>query len=191
MATTTAPISEELLKMAFAEAEYRIRGSANNDLTQKITNEVGRVQYEGSLNAIIHSALSDVVSDCTAHLEFEKIDISVIRENFIVVAIESKGMVANSHSRDKNRVSIDLHGIRTKLYPDRRNLNRRTGKHNCVQADIIEISEKVPPAMQSPDSRSLYLWSTNYTVMGAARLTSTPNASHGSPSLGSRDSEKG
>ena len=150
MATTTAPISEELLKMAFAEAEYRIRGSANNDLTQKITNEVGRVQYEGSLNAIIHSALSDVVSDCTAHLEFEKIDISVIRENFIVVAIESKGMVANSHSRDKNRVSIDLHGIRTKLYPDRRNLNRRTGKHNCVQADIIEISEKVPPAMQSP-----------------------------------------
>ena len=150
MTTTTAPISEELLKMAFSEAEARIRGSANHELTKKVTNEVGRVQYEGSLNAIIHSVLSDVVSDCTARLEFEKIDISVIHENSIVVAIESKGMVANSHSSDENRISIDLHGIRTKLYPDRRNLNRRTGKHNCVQADIVEISEKVPPAMQSP-----------------------------------------
>ena len=150
MAMTTTPISEELLRMAFAEAEDRIRGSANHNLTKKISNEVGRVQYEGSLNAIVHSALSDVISNCTAHLEFEKIDIGVIHENSIVVAIESKGMVANSHSNDENRISIDLHGIRTKLCPDRRNLNRRTGKHNCVQSDIAEISDKIPTAMQSP-----------------------------------------
>ncbi len=150
MTTSSIPISEELLKHAFKLAEERLRGQSNYEITKNITNEVGPVKYEGSLNSIICSSLSDTLKGCSVLQEYELIDICVIHDNAVVAAIESKGMVANSFRKDKNRVSIDLHGIRTKLYPDRRNLNKTTGIHNCVQTDISNISEKIPNDMKSP-----------------------------------------
>lgn len=150
MTTSSIPISEELLKNAFKLAEERLRGQSNYEITKNVTNEVGHVKYEGSLNAIICSSLSDILKDCSVLKEYEMIDICVIHDNAVVAAIESKGMVANSLRKDKNRASIDLHGIRTKLYPDSRNRNETTGIHNCMQTDIINISEKIPNDMKAP-----------------------------------------
>ena len=136
-------VSLELLQSAFGLAEDRLRGEANRLITQKVTSEAKTVRYEGSLNAVLQSALSDTFSRCSVKREYNKIDICMIHQEGIVAAIESKGMVANSHSSDRNRISIDLHGIRTKLYPDRRS-------SNSVQADISEISGKIPIGMECP-----------------------------------------
>ncbi len=142
------PVSVETLQNAFRLAEDRIRGEANTALTQKIATEAKAVRYEGSLNAIIKSALSDKFSGYSIESEYpkgvqKKIDLCMIRDNTIAVAIESKGMVANSHSRDQNRISIDLHGIRTKLYPDKRS-------SNSVQTDIAQIESKILPHLKAP-----------------------------------------
>lgn len=141
--TSSIPVSLELLQNAFALAEESLRGDANRSITQKITNEAKRVRYEGALNAILRSALSATLPRCEAHLEFNGIDLSLIHEGLIVTAIESKAMVANSHSGDRHRISLDLHGIRTKLYPDARD-------PNSIQLDMAEISCKIPVGMECP-----------------------------------------
>lgn len=139
--TSSIPVSEELLRETFALAESRLIGDDNCTVTQRITNEAKRVQYEGSLNAILLSALSDILPECSVSREYNKIDIAGIHDNGVVVAIESKGTVANSHSSDRNRISLDVHGVRTKLYPDKRDTN-------SVQTDIAEISSKIPVGMK-------------------------------------------
>ncbi|MXX53367.1 MAG: hypothetical protein F4Z35_05370 [Dehalococcoidia bacterium] len=121
--TTLPPISKELMKSAFTLAESRLREDENYRVTHKIADEVKRVQYEGSLNSILRSALSETLPGCAVRREYNKIDICAITDDGIVAAIETKGMVANSHTGDKNRISIDVHGVRTKLYPDPRDAN--------------------------------------------------------------------
>ena len=138
--TSTIPVSEDLLRSAFALAEKRLKGPDNHNVTQRITNETKVVRYEGSLNSILVSALSDTLPECSVKKEYRKIDICAIYGDDIVVALESKGMVANSHSSDQNRISLDLHGIRTKLYPDAR-------ARNSVQTDIAGVSGKIPQGM--------------------------------------------
>ena len=141
--TSSIPVSEELLKSAFCVAEQQLRGNQNYTLTRKITNEVGRVYYEHSMDAIFASTLRQTFPLCSVRHEFNGIDIGVMHEDAIVTAIETKAMVANSHSGDMNRISIDLHGIRTKLYPDKR-------ASNSIQTDIAGISSKIPPGMACP-----------------------------------------
>ena len=136
-------ISEDLLKNAFSLTERRLIGDDNSRITQRITNEVNRVQYEGSLNSIMLSALSDTLPGCSVRREYNKIDICAITEDGIVATIETKGTVANSHAGDENRISIDVHGVRTKLYPDARD-------QNSVQKDIEGISVKIPIGMECP-----------------------------------------
>ena len=138
--SSTIPVSEELLRGAFALAEKRLEGPGNYNVTQRITDETKAVRYEGSLNSILVSALSDALPECSVMREYNRIDICAIHGDGVVVALESKGMVANSHSRDRNRISLDLQGIRTKLYPDAR-------ARNSVQADIADVSEKIPLGM--------------------------------------------
>ena len=75
--------------------------------------------------------------------EYNRIDICALTDDGIVAAIETKGTVANSHAGDMNRISIDVHGVRTKLYPDARD-------QNSVQMDIAEITGKVPTGMDCP-----------------------------------------
>ena len=137
------PISEALLKDAFALTERRLTGSDNRRVTEKITNEVRRVQYEGSLNSILRSTLSDTLPRCSVRREYNKIDICAVTDDGIVAAIETKGTVANSHAGDMNRISIDVHGVRTKLYPDARD-------QNSVQKDIADIASKIPVSMECP-----------------------------------------
>ena len=139
--TSSIPISEELLRKAFTLAENRLRGDSNRGVTERITNEAKRVQYEGSLNAILLSALSDTLPECSVSREYNKIDIAGIHSNGVVLAMESKAMVANSHSSDKNRISIDLFGIRMKLYPLRHD-------QNSIHTDMEGISDKIPAGME-------------------------------------------
>ena len=129
-------------------ADERLRGTANAEVMKAITNDVRPAKYEGSLNRIIHSALSEMFEGCSVYSagnprELGKIDVCVVHDDGVVVAIESKGMVANSHRSDEHRMSIDLHGIRTKLYPDKRD-------QNSIQTDIAEISGKIPNSMKCP-----------------------------------------
>ena len=138
------PISFDLLRDAFSLTEKLLMDEGNNrTITQKITNEVKAVRYEGLLNDMLKAALEDTFEMCSVKKEFKKIDLSVHHGNDIVAAIETKGMVANSHRKDQNRISIDLHGIRTKLYPDKR-------AANSVHKDIEEISDKIPQGMECP-----------------------------------------
>ena len=141
--TSSIPVSEYLLRSAFGVAEEQLRGNQNYTLTKKITNEVGRVYYEHSMDAIFVSTLRKTFPMCSVRREFNGIDIGVIHEDSIVTAIETKAMVANSHASDMNRISIDLHGIRTKLYPDKR-------ASNSIQTDIAGISSKIPLGMDCP-----------------------------------------
>ena len=149
--TSPIPVSEELLRNAFHLAEQRLHGENNHTITKKITAEAANVSWEKTLDVIFASAFGDVFPKCSVYRdrpEFNKLDICMVHEDAIVTAIESKGMVANSHSSDGHRNSLDLHGIRTKLYPDKRNWNKKTEKHNCVQTDIVEISGKIPTGMK-------------------------------------------
>ena len=141
-------ISEDTLKSAFALVDERIRGNSNHEVMRAVANDARRANYEGSLNRIIHSALSDVFEDCCVYSagqprELHSIDICVVQNNDVVAAIESKGTVANSHNSDKHRSAIDLHGIRTKLWQDKRS-------PNSIQNDIKEISQKIPKSMNCP-----------------------------------------
>ena len=141
--TSLTPISEALLKDAFALTESRLTGDDNLRITKRITNEVSRVQYEGSLNTILLSALSDTLPGCLVRREYNKIDICAVTDDGIVATIETKGTVANSHAGDMNRISIDVHGVRTKLYPDARD-------ENSVQTDIAKVAGKIPTGMECP-----------------------------------------
>ena len=141
--TSSIPVSAELLRVAFNAAEQQLRGSQNHTLTRKITNEVGRVYYEHSMDAIFASTLRQTFPLCSVRREFNGLDICVIHGDAIVTAMESKGMVANSHSSDEHRNSLDLHGIRTKLCPDKRT-------ENSVRTDIGGISGKIPFGMVCP-----------------------------------------
>ena len=141
--TSTIPVSGKLLKAAFALVEARLLGDDNYSLTQKITNETRPVRYEGSLNSILLSALSDTLPECSFRKEYNKIDICGLYDTCVVVALESKGMVANSHAGDPNGKSLDVYGISTKLYPD-------PHARNCVLTDMEEVSNKIPPEMDCP-----------------------------------------
>ena len=132
-----------LLRDAFVLAEDRLRGEENRAITQAITNEAKNVQYEASLNGVLRSALSDTFSGCSVRLDYNNVDICVIRDFSIVASVESKGMVANSLSREDNRSPLDLHGINTKL-------NRDARDENSVQKDIAEITRKIPDHLQRP-----------------------------------------
>ena len=143
---SSIPVSEELLKVAFENSEQLLRGDANYSLTRKITNEVGRVSYENNLNDLFSEGLRQALPGCSVHREFNRpngIDIALVNEDGVVVAIEAKGMVSNSHRGDRNRISIDVHGVRTKLYPDKRD-------KNSVEVDIADIAGKIPENMVCP-----------------------------------------
>ena len=86
------------------------------------------------MNAIFVQGLSSAFSMCSAHREFNRpngIDIALVNGDGVVVAIETKGMVSNSHRGDRNRISIDVHGVRTKLYRDKRD-------NNSIESDIAD-----------------------------------------------------
>lgn len=141
-------VSEDSLRNAFALVEERLRGDSNDEVMRAVANDTRRANYEGSLNRVIHSALSDVFEDCSVYSagqprELYNVDICVVENNDVVVAIESKGTVANSHSSDSHRSAIDLHGIRTKLWQDKRS-------QNSIQNDIKDISEKIPKSKNCP-----------------------------------------
>ena len=141
-------VSEVSLGKAFTLVEERLRGDSNDEVMKAIANDARRASYEGSLNRIIHSALSDVFEDCYVYSagqprELHSIDICVVQNNDVVAVIESKGTVANSHNSDNHRSAIDLHGIRTKLWQDKRS-------QNSIQNDIKDISQKIPKSMSCP-----------------------------------------
>ena len=141
-------VSEASLGKALTLVEERLRGDSNHEVMKAIANDARRVDYEGSLNRIIHSALSEMFGDCSVYSanrpkEFNKLDVCVVQKGNVVVAIESKGMVANSHGSDRHRSAIDLQGIRTKLYPDKR-------APNSIQTDITEISGKISKSTNCP-----------------------------------------
>jgi len=132
------PISLDTLKGAFSIAESRLRGQDNRLISAVITREDRPVDYERPINELFRSALSIVAPECQVSREkFDRIDISIVQDGFVVGAIESKAMVANAHSRDGMRDSLDVHGIRTKLYRDKR-------ADNSVEDDIANIKGKLP-----------------------------------------------
>ena len=147
------PVSEDDLRTAFRLAEQRLRGAENRTIAKRIAAEATKVSYEKSLDVIFASALADILPNCSVHCDrpaFNRLDICVVYNNFVVIAVESKGIVSNSHSGDGYSNSLDLKSIRTKLCPDARNLNKKTGKHNCLRTDIAEISGKIPAEMNGP-----------------------------------------
>ena len=98
------------------------------------------------MNAIFVQGLSSAFSMCSAHREFNRpngIDIALVNGDGVVVAIETKGMVSNSHRGDRNRISIDVHGVRTKLYRDKRD-------NNSIESDIADSAGKIPIEMVCP-----------------------------------------
>ncbi len=141
-------VSEVSLGRAFTLVEERLRGDSNDEVMRAVSNDTRRADYEGSLNRIIHSALSDEFGDFSVYSagqprELYGIDICVVQNNDVVAAIESKGTVANSHKSDSHGSAIDLHGIRTKLWQDKRS-------QNSIQNDIKDLSKKLPKSMNCP-----------------------------------------
>ncbi len=141
-------VSEVSLGRAFTLVEERLKGDSNDEVMRAVSNDTRRADYEGSLNRIIHSALSDVFEDFSVYSagqprELYGIDICVVQNNDVVAAIESKGTVANSHNSDSHGSAIDLHGIRTKLWQDKRS-------QNSIQNDIKYLSKKIPKSMNCP-----------------------------------------
>ncbi len=144
----SVPISLELLRSAFALAEERLRGEWNRVITQAITcDEPGRnIQWERALDKLIASIFSESFPNCSIHRnkkQFARIDICAVCDEQVTVAIECKGMVSNSHSDDLLRDSLDVHGIRTKLYRDKRSLN-------SVEEDIGKLPRKVASLEAGP-----------------------------------------
>ncbi len=141
-------VSEDSMRNVFALVAQRLRGDSNVEVMRAVADDTRRANYEGSVNRIIHSVLSDVFEDCHVYSagkpsELHGIDICVVQNNDVIAAIESKGTVANSHSSDNHTSAIDLHGIRTKLWQDKRS-------PNSIQNDIKEISQKIPKSMGCP-----------------------------------------
>ena len=133
-------ITQGLLKAAFECAEQLLGSTENRPLARKITNEVGKVSYENNLNDLFLVGLQQTFPECSVLKEHKRIDLCVIDRGGIVAAIETKGMVSNSHKGDRIRLSTDVFGINVKL-------NRKT---SSVKADMAGISDKLPVEMVIP-----------------------------------------
>lgn len=130
-----------VLRDTFQAAEAELRGGGNDAVARVIADEAGSVRYENVLDVVFEGALK--AQGLEAKRPYKRIDIAVRDAGKIVVAIECKGMVANSHSTTGDRAPLDVHGIRTKLEPSARS-------RNCVLTDMQGLANKIPPNQRGP-----------------------------------------
>lgn len=132
-------ISTEMLKNAFIAAEEKLRGDEwNRIITEKVTDDSPKrnIQWERSLDKLFEETLSEQFHACEVYRDkpkFRRIDLCVVCDGRIIVAIESKGVVANSLSSDSSRMtSLNVHGVADKLEDvekDIRGIKRKLGRH--------------------------------------------------------------
>ena len=139
---TQNPISMDSLKEAFSLAEERLKGESNRSITQSIVNEKGRVQYEKSLDKLYIAALSDIFDDCEIRPKYG-IDICMADAQCVIAAIECKGMVSNAGESDAFGNSLDVTGIRNKIWPNQ-------WIKTTLTSDIEGIKDKIPYGATNP-----------------------------------------
>lgn len=141
------PIHIELrhsLKDAFDLAKEKLRGDEwNRRITEEVANDSPNrnVRWERSLDNLFEEALSEQFSSCHVCPQWQRsnrrnstrIDLCVVCDGQVTVAIECKGMVANSVAGESNRMtSLSVHGITNKLddvEKDIRGIRRKLGRH--------------------------------------------------------------
>lgn len=128
-------VSSETLSKAFEAAEAYLRDAGNDVVAETIANEVGVIRYESILDSVLAESLRGQNLD--TRQSYSRIDLAVIDGSMVAVAIECKGMIANSHSRNGDAVPLDVHGILTKLEPSKRSTN-------CVKTDMDRLTDKIP-----------------------------------------------
>ena len=125
-------ISMRALKEAFRLAEETLTGERNRFITKVITNEVSSIGgYEGLVNAVIARALHDTfLQRFVVKTEVKGIDVCLLHKGNVIVALEGKGMVSDSHTRRPPAFATSVGGIKTKL-------------NKSVQADIDRIDKRL------------------------------------------------
>ena len=139
---TRRQISMDSLREAFSLAEEMLRGDWNRTFAQSIVNERGRVQYEKSLDKLYMSALSSIFPDCETRPK-HRIDICMTKAGRVVTAIECKGMVSNASENDVFNNSLDVTGIRNKIWPNQ-------WIKTTLTSDIEGIKDKIPYGAANP-----------------------------------------
>ena len=133
---TRRQISERRLKRAFSLAEDRLRlkGEENRAVAKKATDETQRrMIWEDAVRFVIVGAFRDTFPSLTVKMEVgrrKKIDVCVVNKGDVIVAIECKGMVSDSHTKSPPVSATSVGGINRKL-------------NEAVQADIDGIDEKL------------------------------------------------
>ncbi len=145
--TSSMPVSEDKLKDAFALAQGKLRGDCwNAYITEKITDDTkgNSIQWETLLDKLFEESLKERFLDCDVRRnkalpgKSQRIDLRIVCDELIAVAMECKGMVANSREGDLNGGALEVWGIRRKLYER---------KDNSVKLDIARIGNKIPANM--------------------------------------------
>ena len=144
MVTRSSDLQEKLkekLEKAFLLTEGRLKNERNESIANSITNDVGSIQWEGLLDDQFKLALKQVFPE---DIEVKKarpgrpdIDIRMSYKGRVIVAIESKGMVSDSHSLNDIKDSLDVGGIDNKLHID------KGPSENSVEKDIKCIGNKM------------------------------------------------
>ena len=147
--TSSMPVSEEMLQNAFALAEEKLRSDDwNTAIAKTITDDApGRnIQWERSADELIESAFIEFFPECSVYRNkqrFKQIDVCMICDGRVAVAIECKGMVSNSHTKDSFGDSLNVHGIWTKLHRDKRS-------SNSIEEDIEKLPAKLATLKAGP-----------------------------------------
>ena len=143
-------ISMRQLKSAFALAEKRAKNRQNRYITRAITNDVCPLAaLEGSVNAVIARALHDTFRDrFVVGMEVgrkRKIDVCLLDEGNVIVALEGKGMVSNSTKKKKPPIdALDVRGIQGKLEKVKADVDGIGGKLNETGALVSHYEIFVP-----------------------------------------------
>ncbi len=139
-------VSIDSLKVAFSLAEEQLRGEMNRSIAESIVNEKGRVQYEDLLDKLYVSAFKNVFPNHDVRKGKRgrpDLDIWLTYERQVVTAIECKGIVSNAGENDVFSNSLDVTGIRNKIWPNQ-------WIKNTLTSDIEGIKDKIPNGAAYP-----------------------------------------
>ena len=145
-------VSIDSLKVAFSLAEEQLRGEMNRSIAESIVNEKGRVQYEDLLDKLYVSAFKNVFPNHDVRKGKRgrpDLDIWLTYERQVVTAIECKGIVSNAGENDVFSNSLDVTGIRNKIWPNQ-------WIKNTLTSDIEGIKDKIPNGAAYPIFEFLY-----------------------------------
>ncbi len=135
---------ENSLKNAFQLAKEKlIDADWNGSIAEIITNDTPRYQipWENLTDKLFEEVLNEQFHNCIVRPQLGHIDLCVVCNGRITIAIECKGMFTDTRKKDLNGGPLGVWGIRRKLYQN---------KSGSVKGDIDKISDKIPANMEYP-----------------------------------------